>query len=219
MIRPAAIAIMALAAAPAIAAESADYGQAFVDAFAEACVPERLSYPGTRANAEKLGWMAAERSAHPELAAMMKVMDAGALEAEAEMQGTFAYQIYAKTVAEVPHYLIVSRSTFIVGEPDDPLNPWVRIGCYLYNFDASAPIDPAPVSAFTGNPIAREVDQEGIVSYLWGPPCPMPRTGDTYMTFVADDSPHKSQTGFSGLMMKFETSEPDEGEEVPETYC
>jgi hypothetical protein len=222
VIRAAALAVSAVVAAfPAPAQDSTEYGQAFVDTFAAACVPERLSYPGTRANAEKLGWTAAERDAHPELAAMMAKMDEGALEAAEEMQGTFDYRIYAKPVADVPHYLIVSRATFLMegfGENEEP-DEWVYIGCYLYNFEATAPIDPAPMSALTGQPIAREVDQDGLVSYLWGPPCPMPRTGDSYLTFVSDESPHAAQTGFSGLMVKFETSEPDEGEVVPETYC
>jgi hypothetical protein len=221
MIRAAAFAVLALAAPPVVASESGNYGQAFINAFAEACVPERLSYPGTRANAEALGWKATERDAHPELAAMMARVDEGAAEAADEMQGTFDYRLYAMPVADVPHYLVVSRATFLMegfGENDEP-EEWVYLGCYLYNFDAAAPIDPAPMTALTGKPTAREVDQEGLVSYLWGPPCPMPRTGDSYLTFIAEDSPHAAQTGFSGLMVKFETSEPDEGEVVPQTYC
>jgi hypothetical protein len=107
-----------------------------------------------------------------------------------------------------------------MAQPEDPAPDILAYnGCYLYNFDAAAPIDPAPVLALTGKPIAREINENGLVSYLFGPPCPMPRTGDTYLTFVADDSPHKAQTAFSGLMIKFDTSVPDPGEVVPETYC
>lgn len=209
-----------LVAAPAQAVENAAYGEAFVGAFTEACVPQRLSYPGTRAHAESLGWTNAEPDAHPELAAMMSTMNAALAEAE-DMEATFDYRIYARPVAEAPHYLIVSRTSFEMEPLSEGAEPdiWTYIGCYLYNFDATGPIDPAPMTAFTGKPIAREVDQEGLVSYLWGPPCPLPRTGDSYLTYVADDSPHKATTGFSGLMIKFETSEPDEGEAVPETYC
>ena len=212
------------AAAPALAQAAvadAAYGEAFVGAFADACVPERLSYAGTRAHAEKLGWTAAERDAHPELAAMMAKMDEGALEAAEEMDGTFDHRLYAMPVAGSPHFLIVSRATFMMEgfSPDDEPDEWAYIGCYLYNFDATAPIDPAPMVALTGNEIAREVVDEGLVSYLFGPPCPMPRTGDSYLTFVAPDSPHVAETGFSGLMVKFDTSEPDPGEDVPDTYC
>ena len=219
MILPAAIAIVALAAAPAAASDSAGYGQAFVDAFAAACVPERLSYPGTKANAQSLGWTDAARTDHPELAAVLAITDAAATEAADEMQATFEYALYSKPVADAPHHLVVSRSSFVIGEPDDPLNPWVYIGCYLYNFDAAQPIDPAPMTALIAKPISHEVDEDGLVSYVWGPPCPMPRTGDSYLTFIAEDSPHAAATGFTGLMVKFETSEPDPGEVVPETYC
>jgi hypothetical protein len=220
--RRAAIAALALAASPALAEVPADYGQTFVDTFAAACVPERLSYPGTKANAEKLGWTVTERSAHPELSAMMAKMDEGAAEAAADMQGTFEFELYSKSVVDLPHYLVVARSSFIVdglGKEGEEPDPWVYIGCYLYNFDATAPIDPAPVTALTGKPIASTVEDNGLVGYVWGPPCPMPRTGDTYMSFFADGSPHTASTGFSGLTIKFETSEPDPGEVVPETYC
>lgn len=219
-LRAACLAALALSVAP-VSAQDAAYGEAFVDAFAAACVPERLSYAGTRATAESLGWTTAERSAHPELETMMAAMDAGAAEAAEDMEATFEYGLYAKPVTDLPHYLIVTRASFIMegfGENDEP-DTWVYIGCYLYNFDATAPIDPAPMTALTGNEIAGEVNEDGLVSYLWGPPCPMPRTGDSYLTFIADDSPHAAQTGFSGLMIKFETSEPGEGDVVPESYC
>lgn len=220
--RRAAIAALALAAFPALATEPAAYGQAFVDAFAAACVPQRLSYAGTKANAERQGWQAAERTAHPELNAMMAKMDAGAAEAAKDIQGRFEIEIYRKPVADIDHYLVVGRSSFVIeglAEAEEKPDPWVMIGCYLYNFDATAPIDPAPVSALTQQPIASTIDNQGMRGYVWGPPCPMPRTGDTYMSFVAEDSPHVALTGFSGLAMKFETSEPDPGEVVPQTYC
>ena len=218
MILPAAFAALALVAvSPAVAVESADYGQAFVDSFAEACVPQRLSYPGTQTQAESLGWTPTQPGAHAELASMMAIAEAAA--SDPELPAEFDYRIFSRPIEGQTHYLVVSRAAFTIGEPDDPLNPWVYIGCYLYNLDATAPIDPAPVSALTGNPVANEVDEEGLVSYVWGPPCPMPRTGDTYLSFIAEDSPHVSLTGFSGLMMKFDTSEPDEGAEPPEPYC
>lgn len=215
-----ALALVLLTAAPG-AAFANGYAQTFVDTFTEACVPHRLSYEGTLAHARSLGWTAAQRTDHAELDAMMTIMEAGAAEAADEMQGTFAYDFYTRPVDGTPHYLFVSRVTFVVEEPEpgEEPDPWVYIGCYLYNFDATAPIDPEPMTTFTGKPIARHVDQDGLVSYLWGPPCPLPRTGDSYLTFVAEDSPHVAETGFSGLMVKFETSEPDPGEDVPDTYC
>lgn len=216
----AALAALLLAAAPA-GAEQAGYGEAFVAAFAEACVPERLSYPGTTGQAQAAGWTVVAPDAHPELASLLTRLEQVARQAAEEMDATLEYGLYGRNVAGTPHHLIVSRSSFAMdfGDPDDAPEIWTYIGCYLYNFDAAEPIDPAPMSALTGNPVARQVDDNGLVSYTWGPPCLMPRTGDSYLTFIATGSPHAETAGFSGLMVKFETSEPDPGEEVPETYC
>ena len=73
--------VAALGAAPALAAPTA-YDLAFVSEFAEACVPQRLSYPGTQDNALAKGWTTVERSAHPELDAMMAISEAAAADPE-----------------------------------------------------------------------------------------------------------------------------------------
>ena len=66
------------------------------------------------------------------------------------------------------------------------------------------------MSELIGNPIARTIEDKGLVQYTWGPNVEaLPRTLDTNLSFIADDSPHKATTGFSGLVLKFETSEPD----------
>ncbi len=203
-----------LLAAGSSAAAAATYDQVFVDAFAEACVPGRLSYPGTQQAALAAGWREVERAHHPELAAMLAIA-AAALD-DPELEFTYEDKIYARAIAGVEHHLVVARSSFVIDDPDDP---WVYVGCYLYNFDARSPIDPSPVVALLGKPVAQTVKQDGMIGYVWGPPCPMPRTGDTYMSYIAEESPYVSQTGFSGLALKFETSEPDPGEDVPDTYC
>ncbi len=208
--------MVALAAMPAAAAP-APYDIAFVSEFAEACVPQRLSYPGTRETALAQGWTEVKRDAHPELDVLMGLSEQAAIDPELQM--TFDYALFSKAIEGQAHYLVVSRSTAVIGEPDDPLNPWVYIGCYLYNLDATGPIDPEPVTALVGNPIANSINEDGIVAYLWGPPCPMPRTGDTYLTYVGEDSSQADVGGFTGLVLKFDTSEPAEGEVVPSTYC
>lgn len=213
------IAALLCTALPVSAGEPT-YAEAFVAAFAEACVPQRMSYEGTRANAESLGWTAIERDAHPELASLMERMDREAAPVIEDADGEINISLYGRDVAELPHVLIVGKSVFYVktGSGDAP-ERWAHVGCYIYNFDASEPIDPAPVTAMTGNPIANGVNEQGLVGYVWGPPCAMPRTGDTYLTFVAEGSPFASQVGFTGLTMKFDTSEPEPGEVVPDTYC
>jgi hypothetical protein len=198
-------------------ASAADYDTAFVNAFADACVPQRMSYPGTLETARAAGWRDVGRAANPELDVMMGKSEEAA--DDPELKGTFEYTILSKPVMEQDHYLVVSRASFIIDETEDPPNPWVSIGCYLYNFDATAPIGPGQLSALLQKPVSSRHLDETLTSYVWGPPCPMPRTGDTYLTFIPEGSPHAVMTGFSGLLLKFETSEPDPGEDVPETYC
>lgn len=211
---PALVLVAALGAAPALAAPSA-YDLAFVSEFAEACVPQRLSYPGTQETALARGWTEVERTAHPELDAMMAISEAAAEDPEL-FDASFEYRIFAKPIEGETHYLLVSRASAAIEAGGDP---WINIGCYLYNFEALAPIDPEPVSALTGQPIANSQIDMHINGWIWGPPCPMPRTGDTYLTFIPEVSQYKDQTGFTGLVLKFDTSEPKPDEVVPDSYC
>lgn len=217
LLGPAFAALIATLAGLSMPAFAEDYDVAFVKAFADACVPQRMSYPGTVETARAAGWRDAVRSANAELDAIMARSEEEAN--DPELKSTFDYKILTRAIGEQDHYLVVSRATFIIGEEDNPLNPWTYIGCYLYNFDATAPIGPGQVSALLQKPVSNRHSDETLTSYVWGPPCPMPRTGDTYLTFVPEGSPHQPATGFSGLVLKFETSEPDPGEVVPETYC
>ena len=207
--------LAALAALPAAAqpAPSA-YDQAFVSAFEEACVPGRLGYETSRQAARDAGWTLSAADAHPELAAVMAVGEAAAR--DPELEATFAHTIYAKTIAGLPHFLVVSTTSAVISDPEDP---WVQTGCYLYNFDATAPLDPAPVTALIGNPISATREGEGALSVIWGPPCPMPMTGDTYLSYIAEGSPLVAQVPMTGIALNFTTTALAEGEPVPEPYC
>lgn len=191
------------------------YDQAFVDAFAEACVPGRLGYDTTQQSALAAGWSVVERTDHPELTVIMDKSDA-ALAAETEFEITSETVLFARDIAGSRHHLAVSYASFVFDEDPDP---WNTVGCHLYNLDAVTKLDPAPVTTLVGKPISRSEEQDGAVAVVWGPPCPMPRTGDTYLSFIAEGSPMADQTGFTGIALNFSTSVPDPGEEVPETYC
>ncbi len=214
MARSLALAVTLLAGA-GVAPARASNDQAFVDAFAQACVPGRLSYEATKATAVEAGWTQIERSDHPELTAVMQKSDE-MLAGEDDLEMSFEDVLYARDVAGTRHHLSVTRSSIVIEPGDDP---WVLVGCRLYNFDATQPIDPALVSTLLDTTIAQSVDHEGMIGHSWGPPCPMPRTGDTYLGFVAEGSPMAATLGFSGVTLNFSTSTPDEGEVVPETYC
>ncbi len=206
--------VLSMGGSSALAAP-APYDIAFVSEFADACVPGRLGYETTQQAATDAGWAEVAPAVNPEFAGLMARSEAEAT-ADPELPTIFEYRAYAKVIEGTEHHLLVSRAEITMTEGEDP---WVLIGCYLYNFDAAAPIDPEPVSALIGNPIAQSQVDMHLTSYVWGPPCPMPRTGDTYLIFIPEVSQYEEQTGFSGLVLKFTTSEPDPGEAVPETYC
>ncbi|RUT29312.1 hypothetical protein EMQ25_14405 [Arsenicitalea aurantiaca] len=216
MLRAAALVGLAgLLAVPAPAHAQADYASAFTDAFAAACVPGRLTYEASLAAARDAGWSTVSAQSHPELAAIMALAEEEARDPELE-GAEFHYEAFLKAVAGLPHHLVVSRASFVL---DDPEDPWVFVGCHLYNLEATAPIDPAPVTALIGNPISRTQTDQGVESHVWGPPCPMPRTGDTYLNFVEEGSVVADVLPFTGLALNFSTSELPAGEEEPEPYC
>ncbi|MGV3650633.1 MAG: hypothetical protein ACO1OK_04365 [Devosia sp.] len=206
----AAFAALPVAAQPAPSA----YDLAFVAEFEQACVPGRLGYETSLDAARDAGWTPTTADAHPELAAVMALGEAAAL--DPELEATFAYTVHAKTIEGLPHFLVVSTTSAVISDPDDP---WIQTGCYLYNFDATSPLDPAPVTALIGNPISATREGEGATSVIWGPPCPMPMTGDTYLSYIAEGSPLIAQVPMTGIALNFTTTALAEGDPVPEPYC
>ena len=212
------LALSALAQPVAAAPTARDH--AFVEAFGAACVPGRLTYESTLAAVAEAGWAEVGPDANPELDSLMQIAEREATtEDELLRDPTFDATLFGKDVAGRPHFLVVTRTSSNLAKPTEPDDIWSLVGCYLYDFDATTPVDPAPVGAFVGQPIAQSVEDQGVVSHVWGPPCPMPRTGDTYLTFIAAGSAWEAQTGFSGQVLKFDTSELDPGEPEPAPYC
>lgn len=208
----AAVAIAATAL-PALAAPSA-YDVAFIKAFEEACVPGRLGYQSTRDTAEAAGWLAVSRDVHPELTAVLAASDEAAR--DPELKSTYEMVAYGRDVEGQQHFLVVSRTSAVITEGEAP---FVQIGCYLYNFDATTPVSPEPVTALIGKPISRTEEANGSIAHVWGPGCTMPRTFDTYLSFVPEGGEAAAGVPLSGAVLNFTTSEPAPGEVVPETYC
>src|SRR5690606_40801880 len=95
------------------------------------------------------------------------------------------------------------------------------VGCHLYDFASTEPINSDAVTRLLGQPIAYTtdggdpfyaVDPAVLVTTVWGPSPPLPRTLDTYLTFIPQGSEVAAQTGFTGLVLKFSTSLPDREE-------
>jgi hypothetical protein len=180
------------------------FSAAFVDAFKSACIPQRLSYQGTVDHAKSNGWTAFDVASHPEFDAVMKLSSKGLEEAKAEgLEVAFQYEAFAKTVSDRPLHLIVSLAE------SEYLD---EIGCYLYDFEAEQAIVANDVSGALGIKPAQSMETAELSGHVWGPPPSMPRTLDTYLTYIPKGSPNVSQAGFAGVVLKFTTSAPD-GEE------
>jgi len=205
---------LCVTATPALAAPSA-YDTAFVAAFEAACVPGRLTYASSREAAVAAGWSETDRTSHAELDAILALSEAEA--ADPEFPAEYEMTVYGKAVEGRPHHLVISRTSVKIEETDE--HPFVLVGCYLYDLDATVPVDPAAVTALIGNPISRTQEDQGAISHLWGPPCPMPRTADTYLSYVAEGSEMAAQIPFTGVALNFSTSELRAGEPVPDPYC
>lgn len=198
---------------PALAVPTA-YDTAFVEAFEAACVPGRLSYEASKGAALAAGWTEVSRDVHPELAALLEMSEKAAL--APELQAAYQMTVYGKDIEGRPHHLVVARTSAVITEGSDP---FVQVGCYLYNLDATAPLDPEAVTTLIGQPVSATREEGGAISHIWGPPCPMPRTGDTYLSFVAEGSEVAATMPFTGIALNFTTSELPAGEPAPDPYC
>lgn len=174
----------------------------FVETFKETCVPERLSYEGTLAQARISGWTPVEPASQAEFARVMDKSAAGLAEAKAEgLEIAFRSGTFARSVEGRDLHLVVSFAE------SDYLD---EIGCYLYDFQATEPVDAAAVGQMLGIAApAQSMDTAEIVSHVWGPPPSMARTLDTHLTFIPVGSPHAEQAGFDGVVLKFTTSAQD----------
>ena len=193
------IVLLAAGVSPAVAN---GFSAAFVDAFKSACVPQRLSYKGTVEQAKAEGWATFDVVSHPEFDAVMKLSAKGLEEAKAEgLAVAFQYEAFAKTVSDRPLHLVVS-----FGETEY----LDEIGCYLYDFGAEAPVIANDVSGALGIKPAQSMETAELSGHVWGPPPSMPRTLDTYLTYIPKGSPNVEAAGFDGVVLKFTTSAPDE---------
>ena len=177
-----------------------DWSKSFVATFEAACVPERLSYEGTLSNAIAEGWSKFDPARHAEFLAMMSQVAASVEEDAEELDMTFVSETLSKEVAERPLHLVVS---FVKSEYLD------SVGCYLYDFDATEPVASSAVSNLLGVKPAQIHRDETIEGAVWGPPPSMPRTLDTYLTYIPPGSPLVTMAGFDGVVLKVTTSAPE----------
>jgi hypothetical protein len=175
-------------------------GAAFVAAFREACVPQRLSYDGMRELAGSLGWSPAVPGTSEELSAVFALAD-DAIAKQGGADWSFDRSAFDRIILGKLHHLVVTR----VHAP----GVTTVTSCALYDLGATEQIDPAPVADLVGAPEKRYFVNDGLHAHSWGESPAMPGAFQTVLTFVAEDSPHVELTGFTGLVLKIDSTDPD----------
>ncbi|MFZ2103674.1 MAG: hypothetical protein WAU86_24245, partial [Oricola sp.] len=198
--RTIALAALLLPAPLAPASAHTPDGVGFVTAFRDVCLPERLSYEGMVALAGSLGWQPVVPGSNDELQAVFELAD-DAIAREEGSDLKMARTALERIVGGKLHHLLLSR----ISAPE--ITP--VMSCSLYDLGATEQIDPQLVADLVGAPEIRHFVNNGLDAHSWGDTPAMPGTFQTVLTFVAEDSPHTKLTGFSGLVLKIDSSEPD----------
>lgn len=166
-------------------------------AFRAVCVPDRQNYESTKQRAEAEGWTRADGSAHPGLAA---VLAASARMIDPEPGMDMALASYGRPAGDGEFYLVV---THVTSEIID------FVGCYLYDFDTTEPIDIALITELAGEPPAEKQDVPGTIrAHKWDTPEALPGTWDIFESFIPKGSPVIAQAGFGGQVLKISSVDP-----------
>lgn len=197
-----------------------------LETFKTLCVPDRRSLERTSARMGAAGWIRAEESDHPELAATMARARQEMDDPEYPMKNE--QEIWKSPEGPAGRYVILNRVSATIGNNEDSdgdgvLQSWekatdlVFLGCGLWDFEATAGIHPGLMTAWTTQLAAQSVDLPGqIEGGTWNVYHFMPGTADVKIGFVPDGSPHVERIGFSGAMIAM-TSAPEDDEEAQDT--
>jgi len=128
-----------------------------LDAFRAACARTGNDIEAMKADAAASGWTAMADGDDPRIERLVRL---GRTAADAG--GKVAGASFRRTMGGRDLFLIVSRY-------EDSSGIWGS-GCRLYDFDATAPLEGAPLEAWMGKPpTAVEVPAPGLSKRLWEP--------------------------------------------------
>ena len=169
-----------------------------IEALATACLPHRQDYAALTRHVAEPGWQTATANAHPELDALLAKSREVFADLDEDMTATLA--VFGKDVGGRQLYLV---ATFLTSEAID------LVGCTVYDLDADAAIDPAPLTALFGQPPTNSIDDPKlIVADGWEQPKAFPGTWDAYSAYIPEGSFAAGQTGFTGVYLKITAVSP-----------
>jgi hypothetical protein len=184
-----------VASVPALADPAADGRFA---AFLEACLDGHRDPVRRAAAIGAAGWTAAADDADAELAAVMRASRRAIAEAAQDDGMTGSVSVFARDRTEGPLYLVTTE----VNMPEDAEWKIDLLGCHLYDFAATAPIDPAEISARFDEAPAETADRPGILTGQTWNVEKIEGVWDVQNTFIPEGSPAAARAGFAGVMLK-----------------
>ncbi len=174
----------------------------FLAAFAVACLDGYRDPVARAAAIEAAGWRPVADDADPMLARMLAISRQSLKEVEDEDGYEGSAAVYGRTGGVDGPYLV----TTALNVPDEGEGAIDVLGCYLYDFEATVPLDPAPITARFGEEPAEVEDQPGvIVSQSWAVES-LDGVWELRSTFIPEGSPGVDITGFSGRVLLLTTT-------------
>ena len=161
---------------------------------------------------------------HPRLAAAMARARAEAVDPELEMRVDFS--VWGRTRDGVRLHVVLNRVDAMIGETRDSdgdgaiqswerAHQWTRLGCGLWDFEATGPIENAVMNAWVGAEPVQFIDEPGqITGGTWNVHEMMPGTGEVHMGFVPEGGGMGIAPGFAGLSITMSSTPPEAPEET-----
>ena len=191
-----------------------------LEAFKAACVPHRQDMPKAAEALAADGWERVADDDHPRLAAAMVVARANG--SDPELQMTTDYSVWGRTRDGLRLHVVLSRVDAVIGETEDShgdgviqewerANPWIQVGCGLWDFEATGPVDHAAMNAWVGAEPVQVIDAPGqIAGGTWNVHHMMPGTGEVHMGYIPEGGGMQIAPGFAGLSITMSSALPDE---------
>jgi len=188
---------LALALIPGVAPAAPLSDADFLSAFAVACL-DGYRDPEARSRAiDAAGWAPVADDANPMLSRMLEIARRDLEQTKAEEGFVGSDAVYGRSGGATGPYLVTTELAL----PEEASWSLDLLGCYLYDFEATTPLDPAPITARFAEEPAEVEDQPGIIiSQMWAVEA-LDGVWELRSTFIPEDSPGVDVTGFSGRVM------------------
>lgn len=166
-------------------------------AFLAACLDGHRNPAVRSAAIAAAGFELVADDAHPMLGNLMRVSRKEIAAAKEEDGFTGTAAAFRKSADGSDFYLV----TTALDMPETSEWKISLLGCYLYDFAAEAPLEPAIVTAHFDEEPVEAVDEDGLAGQTWNVE-KIEGVWDVRNTFIAKGSPAAAKTGFSGLLLK-----------------